>query len=385
MTGPVTDYPSYDTSEDDEFAAAWEKALETLSGADHDAPVFAPIRERMEITGEDFEEAARQIIADKMVKKGGKTFPFASAVSEWPADTDDDPMPEEQAPRTLVIPKPAKTPIWWDDPKQAEFLDHFITTRRALGNEFVGGLLITGPAGSGKSTSIPMATRRLGLPLFKMDCATVTDPQKWFGRREVDAAGTHYVKSDFVAAMESGTVILLDEISRLHPHLHNPVMAFLDPSAEVNLSDLNVTIHRHPETVIIATMNQGVQFGGTHRMDWAFRERFPYTIERDFPPADVEAEILMSHTGCDPDGAANLVFIADKSRQLYAAGDIKAPISTRTLVSAAWLVAAGMTEREALEFTAIPTYDPSANGLSGDSSERQTIRGAVEAKFGRGR
>jgi MoxR-like ATPase len=133
--------------------------------------------------------------------------------------------------------------------------------------------------------------------------------------------------------------------------------------------------------VFVATANIGVQFGGTHRMDWAMRERFPYTIDRGWPPRDVEIAILTSHTGCDEDGAAMLVDFAIKVRQYFEAGDVRSPISTRTLVSAAWLVASGMSEREALELTAIPLFDPDANGLAGTESERQKVKGYISGKY----
>lgn len=372
MAAPVTIAPA--PGVDPEFDKAWEKAWESiLAGGNPEALN---------------EEDARNVLAEKRAKYGGKVFVGVDLAAPAP---DEAPVDDPHRKRTLVIPKPGDDPLWWDDPDQAQFLDHFILTRRALGNVFHGGLMIAGPAGVGKTMGIPQAIKRinaahgLDLRLLKMDCATITDPQKWFGRREVDGKGTRYERSDFILAVEAGDVILLDDITRLHPHLHNPVMAFLDGSNAVHLSDLNVTVERNPQTVFLSTANIGVQFGGTHRMDWAFRERFPYTLERSFPPRDIEIDILVSHTGCDRDGASELVGIAAKTRSMFESGDLRSAISTRTLVAAAWLVASGMSEREALEITAIPLYDPDANGLAGAESERQRMRALIDGKFGRGR
>jgi MoxR-like ATPase len=240
----------------------------------------------------------------------------------------------------------------------------------------------------GKSEGVMHAVERvnkahgLSLRLFRMDCATVTDSQKWFGRREVDKAGTRYEKSDFILAVERGDVILLDELTRLHPTIHNGVMSLLDGSNSVHLSDLNVTVQRHPETVFIATANIGVQYGGTHRLDAAMRERFPYSIERPFPPADVEPAILASRSGCDMDATTRLVRVASKSRDLFSRGELRSPVSTRTLVYSALLVAAGMTEKESLRFTAEPMYDPDANGLASGESERAKFRAIVQGILG---
>lgn len=369
MKAPTTTVIAPPPGADPEFDGYWQRVKETLDAAGNPE-------------GLDY-DAARNILAQRFAAFGNKTF--AS-----PLSATDDPIVEQAMTRSLVIPRPGDAPLWWDDPVDAEFLDHFILTRRALGGTFRGALLIVGPAGSGKTEGIPHAISRINaahgtdIRLLKMDCATITDPQKWFGRREVDARGTRYEKSDFILAVERGDVILLDEITRLHPHLHNPIMAFLDGSNAVHLSDLNITVERHPQTVFLGTANMGVQYGGTHRMDWAMRERFPFTIERKWPPREVEIDILVSHTGCDRDGAAGLVGIAAKTRQMFeSGGDLRSPISTRTLVSAAWMVASGMSEREALERTAVPLFDPDANGLAGTESERQRVRSTIEGKLGR--
>lgn len=364
MTSPVTSVVPPQPGEDAEFDKAWEE-------------VWGAVQSGGNPEGLDPDEA-RQLLAQRLAEHAGKTFAAIDLAVKPDRSAE---MPRE---RTLVIPRPEGEPYWWDDPEQAEFLDHYILVRRALGPAFAGGLLITGPSGSGKSESVGHAVERvnakhgLSLRLFRMDCATITDPQKWFGRREVDKDGTRYEKSDFIKAVEEGCVVQLDEVNRLHPTLHNGIMSLFDGSNAVHLSDLNVTIERHPETVFIATANQGVQYGATHRMDAAMRERFPYTIERPFPPAEAEAKILATRTGCDPDGAANLVKVAAASRAQFTAGELRSPISTRTLVFAAYLVASGMDEREALDLTAVPMFDPDANGIAGAESDRMKVKATIK-------
>lgn len=329
------------------------------------------------------EEDAREVYAERLTRWQGRSFEGVPA-----APPDESEVETPASPRVLIIPARQTEPYWWDKADDAEFLDHHILTRRALGTSYVGGLVITGPAGAGKTVSVAQAVRRLNdthelsLRLMKMDCATTTDPQKWFGRREVDKAGTRYEKSDFIIAVERGDVILLDDMSRIHPTIANPIFGLLDHSQALHLSDLNITIAAHPETVFIATMNEGVQFGGTHRLDWAWRERFPFTIERGFPPREEEIRVLTSHTGCDEDGAANLVTVAEQARSMHETGDLRFPLSTRTLVAAAWLVASGYDEGTALRYTAEPMFDSDANGLAGDASDRMKFERILEGRFG---
>lgn len=335
-------------------------------------------------------EFARETLAKRMVEFGGKTYTaadlFTPPANAEPADYSVI-VPTEAT--TLTVPPQMTEPYWYEEESQARLIDWYILTRRALGTSFPGALLVVGPAGSGKTLGVAQAIRRinaqhqLSIRLLKMDCATITDPQKWLGRREIDATGSHYIESDFIRAVREGDAILLDEITRQHPTISNMVMALLDGSQSLHLSELNLTVAVHPQTVFICTANIGAQFGGTHRFDWAMRERMSYTIERDFPPYDEEVRVLTTHTGVDPDAASVLVDIAVKTRQMYATNDLRAPISTRTLVSAARLVASGATEREALAATALPTFDGAANGTIGEKSERASVMAIVEGRTGR--
>jgi hypothetical protein len=328
------------------------------------------------------EEEIRETTAKNFAKYGSKTFAPGEPVKE------DEPI-VAQGPREITIPEPPAEPYWYEDPADARMFDHYVRSRRKLGSRVEGGLLIIGPAGSGKTKGVVKSIERLRregeeIDLLVMNCPTLTDPQKWFGHRGINEEGDYYEKSAFINAVESGAVILLDEFMRLHPNIHNPIMSLMDGTEEVLLSDMNLVIRRHPQTIFIGTTNIGAAFGGTHRMDWAMRERWSYTIKRNFPPRDEEIKVLSrNNPGCDEDAAAVLVTIAEKTRDMWKTGDLRAPISTRTLGNAAFLVASGMTEREALSYTALPEFDDSADGSVGQESEQAKVRGIVSGATGR--
>jgi len=363
---------------DPEFEEVWGKIDSTLNAAGE--LISAAERERR-----------RALTATALSKYSGKTY-ASTGTNEYmtllDAPEHEDQVPPE--PDVLIIPEKPTEPYWYDDPTDAMILDHYILARRELGNAMHGALLITGEAGYGKTMSVRKSIERLNaqghdLRLFKMDCATVTDPGKWFGRREADATGTHFVKSDLAIAVERGDVVLLDEIMRLHPHVHNTIMSWLDGAESVVISDLNATLYRHPQTVFIATTNEGTQYGGVHRMDWSMRERFSTTLRRQPPPTDEEIKVLTTATNCDEDAASVLVEIAHKTRDMHVAGDLRNAISTRTLVAAATWVGFGMREWDALNITAVQEFDGDASGMVGAESDRQKVLGVMEGKLGRAR
>ncbi len=352
--------------------------------------IHAKVMESLESGGNPegiSEEVARATLAGAFKVHAGKDF---EDVFTEPLNQPEPDRPVGQQ-RVIHVPQVPTEPYWYEDPDQAAFIEHHILTRRALGSFMSGGLLITGPSGSGKTMGVPQLIDRmnrergLGLTLLQMDCSTVTDPQKWFGRREIDKAGTRYEKSDFINAVESGAVILLDEVKRLHPTIHNPIMSLLAGTESVLLSDLNVTITRHPETVFLATTNEGAAFGGNHRMDYAMDERWPFRVERGFPEDPLEEiKIITSRApGCSDADADRMVKIAHATRAQFHSGDLRAPISTRTLVHAGLLVASGYTVKEALLYTAVMLYDDNADGSATGGSERERVMQAIDGKVKR--
>ena len=384
----MTEFYAPAPGDDPEFDSWFDKAWESVesSGLDRTTdPIYASIRDFETKHGVSEVTAARNILARAFVKHASKTF----KISEEDFIATDVAFSEDGQVRELRLPIVPTEPYWYEEPDQAAFIEHHILSRRAIGRYMTGGLLITGPAGSGKTSGVKQLIDRmnrergLSLALLQMDCATVTDPQKWFGARHIDKSGDHYEKSAFVVAVESGAVILLDDVKRLHPTIHNPIMNWLAGSETVLLSDLNVTIERHPETVFLATANEGAVFGGNHRMDYAMDERFPYRVERDFPPPLEEIKVITSWTGCSDDDAGLMVAIAGATRKAHSTGDLRAPISTRTLVHAGWLAYSGYTAREALTYTALGLYDDNADGTVGGQSEREIVRQAIDGKIKR--
>lgn len=331
----------------------------------------------------------RETLKRALTKYGGMSFPADDGGDDLPWPDEPVELVDQRVDQKLRIPE-ATEPYWYLDPEQARIVEHFVLMRRALGGAMHGGLLIVGGAGYGKTLMVPHIIERmnrernLNLSVFKMDCAVVTDPQKWFGRREISKAGSRYETSDFIRATESGMVVQLDELNRIHPHVSDSVHALLDGTGTVSLSDLNLTVTVHPETVFIATMNVGAAYGGTYRLDHAFRSRFGTTIEVGPPPKDDEIAVVARNTGCDLDAAAVLVGIAESTRSLFATGDLRHEISTRDLVAAGRWVAAGMSERDALGITAIPQFDGDASGASvGQESERARVLSIIDGKLAR--
>lgn len=295
---------------------------------------------------------------------------------------------EEKKPRRKVDVKEAaksmrerttKGPYFYESPEDTAQFDTIIALNRDAG--LAANLLITGPSGSGKSEGVGHAAKRAGIPFYKIDCASITTADKWLGHKEFDPEkGTVYVLSEFLKALSATDcdpgLLLLDELNRLHPTLHNILFPILDGYHSIWVPELGITIEKHPDTIIMATANKGTGFTGTHKMDDALEGRFGYRMEREWPPAAQEGKILVERTGVSDSEASTLVTIAAESRKKAKTDDLPFPVSTRDLLNTAALVSAGMTIPAASEWTFVKFYEDA----SGPSAPRTMIRQIVQGK-----
>jgi MoxR-like ATPase len=288
---------------------------------------------------------------------------------------------EEKELTTEAVAKVAESddePFFYENPDDFRFVKHFVEMRRKA--RIIGNLLVTGPSGSGKTEGLRRVGEQLGLPVYKLDCATITTEDKWIGHKEIDHEGTKFILSEHLKWLEAieyaPGMLIYDEVNRIHPSRLNILIPILDGSQALFVPDAARYVPVHPETVIVATANIGSAFGGTFQMDRALRERFSFTLERTFPPEAAEIRVLTSATGVAKDKATKMIEIANATRRKWETGDLESPISTRTLKSAAYLVASGMSILKAFEYTALPLY----KSEGGAASERGLVKGILEGK-----
>ncbi len=271
------------------------------------------------------------------------------------------------------------------EPKNQAKSATWMKLRKEMG--IVMNMLVVGPSGCGKTELLQRLGKEFDLPTYKVDCASITSPDKWVGHKELviteKGQETQYIKSMLLQwlAAENGFkpgIVIFDEINRLNPQLLNTLIPVLDGSQKVWVPDLGIYSEVHPDTMIAATANLGVGYSGTHSMDIALQDRFGTIMETTFPPADEEIRILMRRTGIDNIKAAILVDIANAARQKANQQELSKYISTRFLINCAYYVGAGMKIVDAADTTFLKSF--SAEGGAG--SEQHIVTQLVSGKAG---
>jgi MoxR-like ATPase len=203
-------------------------------------------------------------------------------------------------------------------------------------------VMMVGPSGYGKTTLPKLFADLTGKRFLRMNCATIRDPEEWFGYREAKDGTTVFVPSQFGREIQEGNlVVVLDEFNRLEPWLHNTLFPLLDDDGCTVVHDEKFSIGQG--VIVVGTINTGYKYTGTFELDEALFNRFDFTLEVGAMPHASEVEVLAKRVGISKADAAKITKMANILRQA------EVVCSTRTTLLVASMLKAGMTLRESFE------------------------------------
>jgi len=217
---------------------------------------------------------------------------------------------------------------------------NFSDVHSILKSEMFYPIFVTGLSGNGKTFMIEQACAKAKRELFRVNITIETDEDDLLGGFRLVNGETVWFDGPVVEAMKKGSVLLLDEID-----LASTKIMCLQPVLEgkgVFLKKINEWVECAEGFNIIATANtkgKGDETGnfiGAGVLNEAFLERFPITIEQEYPSNAVEKRILNKIfdklTISDNEFVEKLVNWADIIRKTYVEGAIDELITTRRLV-----------------------------------------------------
>ncbi|EYD76725.1 Nitric oxide reductase activation protein NorQ [Rubellimicrobium mesophilum DSM 19309] len=233
-------------------------------------------------------------------------------------------------------------------------------------------LLLKGPTGCGKTRFVEHMAARLNLPLYTVACHDDLSAADLIGRYLLKGGETVWVDGPLTRAVREGGICYLDEVVEarkdvtvvLHPLTDDRRRLFIDRTGE----DLAAPA----SFMLVASYNPGYQ-NILKKLKPSTRQRF-LSLGFDFPEPEIETRVLKHETGLDDRRAGALVRLAGHIRKLSGM-DLEEGVSTRLLVYAGSLIAAGMAVERALEAAVI---EP----LSDDADTQQALRDLAATVFG---
>jgi hypothetical protein len=243
-------------------------------------------------------------------------------------------------------------------------------------------IMMTGPAGCGKTMAAKALVRALDRPDFYFNLGATQDPRATLvGNTQFSKeSGTFFAESAFVKAIKTpNAVILLDELSRAHPDAWNILMTVLDGGQRylrLDEAEGSPIVKVADGVTFIATANIGNEYTSTRVMDRAILDRF-VTIEMDVLNDEQEFGLLkFMFPEVSEDDLKAVAEIAHHTRtqSMSDSGKVTAMVSTRASVEMAGLIYDGFSLFEAAEISIFPFF----SNDGGVDSERTYVKQLVQ-------
>src|SRR5688572_20376487 len=178
-------------------------------------------------------------------------------------------------------------------------------------------VILKGPTGCGKTRFVEHMAWRLERPLITVACHEDLSSTDLVGRFLLEGEETIWHDGPLTSAVRNGAICYLDEV-----------------------------VEARADFMLVVSYNPGYQ-SILKDLKQSTRQRF-VAIEFDYPPPEMEAEIVAREGGVDEGTARDLVLIGQKVRNLRGHG-LEEGVSTRLLIYAAQLITLGIPPVDAAE------------------------------------
>ena len=217
---------------------------------------------------------------------------------------------------------------------------NFADLKKIIQSNLFYPTFITGLSGNGKTFSVEQACAQLGRELIRVNITIETDEDDLIGGFRLVDGNTAWHNGPVIEALERGAILLLDEID-LASNKILCLQSILEGKG-VFLKKIGKYVRPASGFNVFATANtkgkgsDDGRFIGTNVLNEAFLERFPVTLEQEYPTPATEQKILEGialDLGVeDRTFCKQLVNWSDIIRKTFYDGGIEEIISTRRLV-----------------------------------------------------
>ena len=231
-------------------------------------------------------------------------------------------------------------------------------------------VIFKGPTGCGKTRFIEYMSYRLGqpltrvkqtpspgapdavrtdddiMPLVTIACHEDLTASDLVGRYLLEGNETVWIDGPLTRAVKAGGICYLDEIVEARKDTTVLIHPLTDHRRILPVEKKGELLEAGEGFLLVLSYNPGYQ-SALKDLKHSTRQRF-ISIEFDYPPNDVEAEIVRHESGVDADVANQLAKLGEKVRNLKEHG-LGEGASTRLLIYAGQLINQGIPPRRACQ------------------------------------
>lgn len=200
-------------------------------------------------------------------------------------------------------------------------------------------VMLKGPTGCGKTRFVEHMAWRLNRPLITIACHEDLSATDLVGRFLLEGEETVWHDGPLTSAVRNGAICYLDEVVEARKDTVVIIHPLTDDRRRLPIEKRGTILDAPPEFMLVVSYNPGYQ-SILKDLKQSTRQRF-VALEFDYPPTEMEIEIVSREGGVDESTARDLVLIGQKVRNLRGHG-LEEGVSTRLLIYAGQMIARGI-------------------------------------------
>jgi len=208
-------------------------------------------------------------------------------------------------------------------------------------------VLIIGPKGTGKTSLVREYATQKSKELESVNFSLRTRESHLVGTKNLVDGNTGFDEGILVKSMKVGNILYLDEINAAEADVLLRLDEALDDRRQIVLKESDGQIVKAKDSwFVIATINP-LTHVGTKELPPQLLSRFPVRIRLDYPPEDVEYQIIKKHVKNPTESDVLLgIKLANTLRQASAVEELYYSPSIRETIAFAKLLEGGVSAKE---------------------------------------
>jgi nitric oxide reductase NorQ protein len=238
-------------------------------------------------------------------------------------------------------------------------------------------VLIIGPKGTGKTALVREYATQKSKELESINFSLRTRESHLVGTKNLVDGNIGFDEGILVKSMKEGDILYLDEINAAEADVLLRLDEALDDRRQIVLKESDGQIIKAKDSwFVIATINP-LTHVGTKELPPQLLSRFPVRIRLDYPPEDIEYQIIKKHVKNPTESDVLLgIKLANTLRQASAVEELYYSPSIRETIAFAKLLETGISASESAKIVFGNVYSQWGN------VEFQKVNDIITSMFG---
>ena len=237
-------------------------------------------------------------------------------------------------------------------------------------------VLIIGPKGTGKTSLVRDFAKNKNINLESINFSLRTRESHLIGTKTLSNGTVSFDEGLLIKSMREGDMLYLDEINSAEADVLLRLDEALDDRRQIVLKESTGEVVRAKDNwFVVATINP-LTHSGTKELPPQVLSRFPVRIRLEYPPENIELEIVKKHVSGHESEIMQAIKLANTLRQAAAVEELFYSPSLRETIAFGKLLDKGTSAKEAAVFVFGNVYTQWGN------IEYQKVSDIITSMFG---